>query len=189
LDILLVFENNYEITPEEFYFEILKILKIRFGNNLIKSLPAFIVKSFGDITLEFTPCIQIESDKYQIVNSSYQFEEICPQKYSKYFQTCNNNSEGLYYSLAKEIIGCKYKEGLSISSIYLKIYLSEYIQAPESDKTLIGFFKELVEVQLKNIKNSVEPHKIMIYPCPEKEKIGVIKKMEKFIKENEKWKT
>lgn len=184
LDILLVFENNCDITPKEFYFEIHKVLKIRFGNNLIESLPAFIIKSFGDITLEFTPCIQIESDKYHIVNSSYQFEEICPQKYSEYFKTSNYVSDGLFYSLAKEIISCKYEECFSITSIYLKIYLSEFIQDQESDKTLFGFFKELVKNQLKEIENFVEPHK-PISPCPEKEKKEILEKIKKFIKENE----
>ncbi len=184
LDILLVFEKNCDVSPKEFYYEILKVLKIRFGNNLIESLPGYIVKSFGDITLEFTPCFQIEDDKYQIVNSSYQFEEICPEKYSKYFQTRNNDSEGLYYSLAKEIINCKYTEGLSISSIYLKIYLSEFILAPESDRTLLGFLKELSTIQLKNIKNSIEPHKT-ISPCSEKEKEEILKKIGNIIKVNE----
>lgn len=183
LDILLVFESTRKIIPKEFYYEIFEVLKIRFGNNLIESLPAFIVKSFGDITLEFTPCIQIERDKYKIVNSNYIFEEICPQKYSDYFQTCNKNTDGLFYSLSKEVIECKYREYFSISSIYIKIYLSEFIQVQESDRTLVGFLKELIKVQLRGIRNSVEPHKT-ICPCPEKEKMEIIEKIKKFIKDN-----
>lgn len=184
LDILLVFENTNKIHPEEFYNKILNILKIRFGNNLIESPPAFIVKSFGDITIEFTPCVQIEGDRYKIVTSSFQLEEICPQKYSEYFQSCNNDSDGLFYSLARELIRCKYEEHFSISSIYLKIYLSEFIKIPESDKTLLGSLKDLARIQLKKLENPVEPQK-PIAPCPDKEKNEVIRKIKKYIKKLE----
>lgn len=60
----------------------------------------------------------------------------------------------------------KYKENYSISSIYLKIYLSDFIQAQYSDKNLMGFLTELVRTKLQNIPNPIELDK-SIFPCNE----------------------
>ncbi len=184
LDILIVLENPNQISAKDFYIEIFEILNIKFQNNLVQSKPAFIIHNFGDIIIEFTPCIQMEDDKFLIVNIDNQFEVICPQKYSEYFQTCNANSSGQFYSLSKEVIGCKYREDFSISSIYLKIYLSDFILNDYSEKTLLGFLKELVKTQLKDIQNLVEPNK-KLSPCTDEEKTETLDKIEKFIKKHE----
>jgi hypothetical protein len=189
LDILLVFEHITErtkdkFTPKFFYYNVYNLLKIRFGNNLIKSLPSYIVQNFSDITIEFTPCLKVDNERFKIVNSYYNFEDIFPLKYNDYFKTCNDESSGLFNSLIIKVMKWKYNECCSISSIYLKFYLSNLIMMAGNEISLSGFLKELINTQLNNIDNPIEPNK-SISACYESEKAELIEKIQNFIKRTE----
>ena len=187
LDILLVFHNEDGIEAKNFYNDIFEILKIKFHNAIVQSIPSFIIRNFSDIALEITPCIDIGNGKYKKViidNENYKFDEICPDKYFEYFKKCNAESEGLFYSLSKEVIKCKYRECFSILSFYLKIFLSEFINEEGSDKSVLGFYKKLMKVKLKDIENPVDK-KETLEPCSNEEKKGLTKKIQKFIKKSE----